>query len=113
MSESPWLMRVENGLSAHFKQENGLSRPGTLWSIAIRRGGEIHHTTVKTLLADGVSRKTSNDQAYQSRTAMQYLNDQINQGWNPAVPRDHVIYIGDPIGAGSSGAQAKPWWKFW
>ena len=33
-----WLMRVEGGLAASFKQPDGTSRPGTDWKIGIKRG---------------------------------------------------------------------------
>ena len=40
MSDGEWLMRIENGLSAQFKEPNGTSRPGVHWAIGIKRGEE-------------------------------------------------------------------------
>ena len=97
MSESGWLMREEQRLSASFKQDDGSPRPGILWSIAMKRGNDVFHTVVRSLFADDATSKTRDDQIYQGRTVMQYLNDQINQAWNPAQRRDHRIYISNPI----------------
>ena len=113
MSE-PWLMRIERGLSAHFKQADGRSRPGVEWAVGLKRGDEMHTVMVKALLADDASRGTRADSEYQARTAMQYLNDQLNAGWQPTQPREHVIYIGNPNGTAAVRDAAKnPWWKLW
>jgi hypothetical protein len=112
MSE-PWLMRIERGLSAHFKQADGSSRPGVEWAVGLKRGDELHTVMVKALLAEDATRATRGDSEYQARTAMQYLNDQLDAGWHPAQQREHVIYIGNPRGAAAADAAKKPWWKLW
>jgi hypothetical protein len=117
MSEIGWLMRVEQSLSATFKQDDGSTRPGVMWTIGMKQGNEIFHPTVRALFADDVTSKTRDDQMYQGRTVMRYLNDQMRQGWNPAQPRDHRIYIGNPTGCDKDSpdkaSNRKPWWKVW
>jgi hypothetical protein len=115
MSESePWLMRVESGLSAHFKQPSGPSRSGTEWAIGLKRGDETHTVRVRAFLAEGVSKATRTDQGYQARTAMQYLNDLLARGWHPSERREHEIIIGDPLPVpGAAPAPRKRWWRFW
>jgi hypothetical protein len=51
MVNDVWLMRVEEGLSAHFREEDGSSRPGVQWAIGLTRGEEIYRVLVKALLA--------------------------------------------------------------
>ncbi len=97
MSDEPWLMRIERGLSAHFKQPDGPSRPGVLWTVGLKRGDEIYSVMVEALLTDDATQATRRDQEYQAQTAMQYLNDQLNNGWHPNQQRDHTIYIGNPL----------------
>ena len=125
MSDDEWLMRIEGGLNAHFKEPNGPSRPGVDWAVGLKRGDEVHTVMVRALLADDATPATRANQDYQARTAMQYLNDQLHSGWHPTQPREHVIYISNPIGgspadaggggdAGAAPAPAqKPWWKLW
>ncbi len=116
MSDGEWLMRVENGLSAHFKEPDGTSRPGVHWAIGIKRGEETFKVLVKALLTDDATNTTRRDQEYQAQTAMQYLNDQLKSGWHPAQEREHTIYIGNPHSTSNREAAAhsnKPWWKVW
>ena len=114
MSEEPWRMRVEGGLSAHFKQPSGPSRPGTEWAIVLKRGEETHTVRVRAYLAEGAGKATRADQGYQARTTMQYLDDLLARGWHPSEQREHVITIGDPLPSpGAAPARRKPWWRFW
>jgi len=125
MSDNEWLMRIEGGLNAHFKEANGPSRPGVDWAVGLKRGDEVHTVMVRALLADNATPATRANQDYQARTAMQYLNDQLNSGWHPTQPKEHVIYISNPIGSNAAGGDApdgaanaaaptkKPWWKLW
>ena len=108
MSEE-WLMRVERGLSAHFKQPDGSSRPGTDWSIGLKRGDETHSVIVRTYLADDLSAAFRKDTQFQARTAMQYLNDLLQKGWDPTGPAAPAITIANPTGA----PVKQPRWKFW
>ena len=110
MSNEPWLMRIETGLAAHFKQSDGPSRPGVVWSVGLKRGDEAYTATVRALLAEDATPATRANQQYQAQTAMQYLNDQLNQGWHPSQPKEHTIYIGNPHGQ-ASRTEKKPWWK--
>lgn len=114
MSNEQWLMRIERGLSAHFKEPDGSSRPGVEWAVGIKRGEELHTIMVRALLADDATPATRANQEYQAQTAMQYLNDQLHSGWDPTQPKEHVIYISNPRGASAAAGEApKPWWKLW
>jgi hypothetical protein len=116
VSDNEWLMRVENGLSAHFKEAGGKSRPGVHWAIGIKRGEETFKVLVKALLTDDATTATRRDQKYQAQTAMQYLHDQLRSGWHPTQEKEHTIYIGNPGSAATLEAaphQSKPWWKVW
>lgn len=117
---APFSMAIESGLSAHFKQPDGPSLPGTDWLVRIERDGSTYHARVRALLQPGASEATRKDQSYQAQTTIQYLADQMQSGWDPAEAREHVIHIGDPLGqasaapdAGAADPAAKPWWKFW
>ena len=114
MAQNQWLMRIENGLSAHFKQPHGPSRPGVMWSVGLKRGEETYTVMVKGLLTDDATSETRENQQYQAQTAMQYLNDQLNQGWHPKQEMEHTIYIGNPLSsAPAQAAPKRPWWKIW
>ena len=106
-----WLMRVEGGLAAHFKVPNGPSRPGVHWAIGLKRGSETHKVLVKALFADDATPETQKNQEYQSQVAMQYLNEQLNEGWHPSREMEHTIYISNPQVA--DHVLQKPWWKIW
>jgi hypothetical protein len=93
---SDWLMRVEGGLAASFKQPDGTSRPGTDWTLGLKRGDETHSVLVRTYLDASIDPKWKNDSEYQARTAMEYLNDALDKGWIPTEPRNHVITITNP-----------------
>jgi len=114
MTDEPWLMRIESGLAAHFKQADGPSRPGTLWTVGIKHGNEHYQAMVKALLADDATAATRKDEKYQAQTAMQYLDERIRQGWHPSQMQDHTIHISNPnFDGGGGGEPAKPWWRFW
>lgn len=102
-----WLMRIEGGLSAHFKLADFTSRPGTLWQVALKRGDELRTAAVKDLLTSDATAATRQDTRYQAQTTMQYLDDRIAHGWHPREVCEHTIHIGNPRGC----APAKPWWK--
>ena len=116
MSTGEWIMHVEGGLEAHFKEADGQSRPGTDWAIVLKRGAEVHRVRVRALLADDATKATRRDEHYQAQTAMQYLNDQLASGWHPSQAREHTIHIGNPRSTGTSDPSPRPvspWWKFW
>jgi hypothetical protein len=92
-----WLMRVEGGLSAHFKVPGGPSRPGVQWAIGLKQGERTYNVLVKALFADDATPETRANQEYQGQVAMQYLNDCLNKGWHPDQQMDHTIYISNPI----------------
>jgi len=109
MSDTPWLMRVEEGLAAQFKQPDGSSRPGTGWFIGLKRGEETHSVVVRTYLSDDLPAKLRKDTEFQARTAMQYLNDLLERGWHPSQPKELAITISNP----PDDPAKKPGWKFW
>lgn len=110
MSDAPWMLRAEAGLSAHFKQADGSSEPGTDWRITLTRDGETHTAFVRTYAAADLAPELKRDNAYMAQTAMGYLNDLLNAGWHPSQPREHAITVGNPPGGPS---RKKPFWKFW
>jgi hypothetical protein len=105
-------MTIESALAAHFKQPNGPSVAGVSWLVRIEHGGRAHHARVKALLAADASRATRRDQKYQARKTMQYLDELIESGWDPAQEREHTIEIGDPPGAPGT-EPSRSWWRFW
>ncbi|HUO89750.1 MAG TPA: hypothetical protein VMU08_11280 [Rhizomicrobium sp.] len=108
MSGEPWLMRVEASLNAHFKQPDGPSRPGTDWRIGLKRGAEQYTVLVRTY-SDRVAPDLAKDAQFMANTAMRYLNDLLNQGWDPKQARELAITVTNPDGY----AAKKPFWKFW
>lgn len=104
----PISMSIESGLAAHFKQPEGPSLPGVSWLVRIEYGGGLYHARVKALLAPDATKATRKDDGYQAQTTMQYLADEIENGWHPAEEREHTIHIGNP-----PGQPAPPWWRFW
>jgi len=111
MNQTQWLMRVENGLSAHFKQENGPSKPGVMWSIHMKEAASeiVYQAMVKALIADDLATDLKTNKEYQAQVAMQYLNEKISTGWHPKDEMEHTIYISNP----GPAKIAKKWWKFW
>ena len=112
MATNQWPMRIESGLAAHFKQEGGPSRPGTMWRVGIRHGDQAYSVHVKALLADDATKATRKDEKYQAETTMQYLAAELDKGWHPSQEREHTIHIGNPLG-GPAASDSRPWWKFW
>jgi hypothetical protein len=111
-SDAGWLMRIEGVLSAHFKQPDGTSRPGTDWKVGLKRNDEIHTVFVRTFFREEASAATRADTTYQGRAVMGYLNDLIREGWLPTDPIPNAIDIGNsPEGAASP--PKKPWWRIW
>ncbi len=93
-----WLMRVEGGLAASFKQPDGTSRPGTDWKIGIKRGDEIHTVLGAHLSRAGYRAGMASRQPISGRgTAMGYLNDMLGKGWTPGQPLP-AITITNPQG---------------
>jgi hypothetical protein len=95
MSE-PWLMRVEGGLSAHFLEPDGPSRPGVQWEIGLKQGDKTYTAQVKALFADDATPDTRENEEYQAQVVMQYLNDCLNNGWHPGQEMEHTIYLSNP-----------------
>jgi hypothetical protein len=88
-----------------------------MWAIGLKRGSETYQAMVKGLLTDDATPETRRNQEYQGQTVMEYLNDQLRQGWDPTQQKEHTIYIGNPLGTAdaspSKQASKKPWWRVW
>ena len=112
MSEAPWSMRVEKGLSAHFKQENGPSLPGVLWTVRLKRGEALHTALVKVLFAADASANIRSDNEGQAQAAMHYLEERLANGWHPDEELNHTIIFGTAATSVVAKKQ-KPWWRFW
>jgi|SRR5262249_15535984 len=95
-SEPQWLMRIEGALSAHFYQPDGSSRPGTDWTVGLKRGDDTYTVIVRAYLSDDASEQTRKDTVYQGRTVLGYISDLLSQGWTPDREGDLVIVIQNP-----------------
>jgi hypothetical protein len=111
-NEEQWLMRIEGALSAHFFQPDGSSRPGTDWSVGLKRGEQTYNVMVRAYLSDDMTRRARADTTYQGQTVMGYLNDLLEQGWRPEQGGDLEITIQNPTGE-TETEESKPWWKLW
>lgn len=111
-NEEPWLMRIEGALSAHFFQPDGSSRPGTDWSVGLRRGEQTYNVMVRAYLSDDMTKRARTDTDYQGQTVLGYLNDLLAQGWTPEQGGDLAITIQNPTDE-SELKEIKPWWKLW
>lgn len=96
MSEAQWQGRIDSGLSAHFIQPDGTSRPGIDWAVGLKRGDETHKMLVRAYLADGVSKATRDDAEYQARTVLGYVFDRLATGWSPSDGPLPAVTIFDP-----------------
>ncbi|MDX6268895.1 MAG: hypothetical protein QOD28_118 [Acidobacteriota bacterium] len=116
-TDEQWLMRIEGALSAHFFQADGSSRPGTDWSVGLKRGDETYNVLVRAYLDDRMTKRARADTNYQAQTVMGYLNDLLTQGWTPEQGGELSITIQNPTGeiesAEEEQQQSKPWWKLW
>jgi len=89
-------MRIEGALSAHFYQPDGSSRPGTDWTVGLKRGDDTYTVIVRAYLSDDASEQTRKDTVYQGRTVLGYISDLLSQGWTPDREGDLVIVIQNP-----------------
>jgi hypothetical protein len=83
MADEQWQARIESGLSAHFIQADGSSRPGIDWVVGLKRGDETHKIFVRAYLGEGVSKATRDDLEYQGRTVRGFVFDRLAAGWSP------------------------------
>ena len=113
MSEPSWLLRIESGLAAHFKQPDGSSRPGTDWSVGLKRGSDEYRVIVRAYLSADATAATKSDQKYQVQTVLGYVNDLLNQGWTPAQGGQLQLTILNPTAESMSAKTRKPWWQLW
>lgn len=111
-NDDQWQMRIAGALDAHFFQPDGSSRPGTDWSVGLKRGEREYHVMVRAYLADDMTKRARADTDYHGRTVLGYISDLIDQGWTPDQEGDLVITIQNPSGETEAEA-SNPWWKFW
>jgi hypothetical protein len=121
-NESQWLMRIEGALSAHFLQPDGSSRPGTDWTVGLKRGESTYQVMVRAYLSEDMTQRAQADNEYQGQTVLGYISDLLEQGWTPEQGGELVIVIQNPTGEqdtsenekSETGEQAgKPWWRLW
>src|SRR5579872_4013101 len=86
LSPPGWLVRIEGALSAHFNQPNGPSRPGTDYTVGLKRGEETHRVLVRAYLSPDLTAAARRDTQYQMQTVTGYVFDRLNAGWSPAEP---------------------------
>lgn len=111
-NQNQWLRRIESGLSAHFFQPDGSSRPGTDWSVSLKQGENTYHVTVRAYLSEDMTKRARADTEYQGQTVLGYIDDLLAQGWTPDQPGELEITIQNPTGELEREA-SKPWWKIW
>ena len=111
-NEPHWLMRIHGGLSAHFFQPDGSSRPGTDWAVGLKRGESTYNVTVRAYLSEDATKRTRADTKYQGQTVLGYLSDLLAEGWRPDQGGALVIVIQNPRG-GNEEQRGKRWWRFW
>lgn len=111
-NEDQWLMRVAGALSAHFFQPDGSSRPGTDWSVQLKKGEREYHVMVRAYLSDDMTKRAQGDTEYQGQTVLGYISDLLAQGWTPDQGGELEITIQNPTGE-MERAASRPWWRFW
>lgn len=111
-TEGQWLMRISGALSAHFIQPDGSSRPGTDWSVELKRGERDYHVMVRAYLSEDMTERARADTEYQGQTVLGYISDLLAQGWEPDQGGELAITIQNPTGEVEAAA-GKPWWRFW
>jgi hypothetical protein len=112
INEGQWLIGIEGGLSAHFFQPDGSSRPGTDWSVGLKQGENTYRVMVRAYLSEDMSKRARADTQYQARTVLGYIKDLLAKGWTPDQGGELVITIQNPTGERGSET-SKPWWRFW
>ena len=84
MSSEGWQARIEGTLNAHFKQEDGSSRPGTDYKIGLKHGEQVHQIFVRAYLAADLTPAARADAHYLGQTVIGYVFDRLGQGWVPS-----------------------------
>ena len=72
------------------------------------RADELHTVLVRTY-SDKVAPELAEDSQFMANTAVGYLNDLLNSGWDPMQPRELAITVTNPDGY----VPKKSSWKFW
>jgi hypothetical protein len=111
-NESQWLMRIEGAMSAHFIRPDGSSRPGTDWTVGLKRGEDTYNVMVRAYLSEDMTKRARADTEYQGQTVLGYVGDLLGQGWTPDQGGELVIVIQNPTGE-TEGEKGKRWWRIW
>jgi hypothetical protein len=111
-NESQWLMRIEGAMSAHFFQPDGSSRPGTDWTVGLKRGEDTYNVMVRAYLSEDMTKRARADTDYQGQTVLGYVGDLLGQGWTPDQGGELVIFIQNPTGE-TERQKGKRWWRIW
>ncbi len=86
-------MRIEGACSARLIQPDGSSRPGTDWSIGLKRGESIYTVMVRAYFGQDMTKRAQSDTEYQGNTRLGYITDLLSKGWTPDHGRNLVIVI--------------------
>jgi hypothetical protein len=111
-NESQWLMRIEGAMSAHLFQPDGSSRPGTDWTVGLKRGEDTYNVMVRAYLSEDMTKRARADTDYQGQTVLGYIGDLLGQGWTPDQGGELVIVIQNPTGE-TERQKGKRWWRIW
>jgi hypothetical protein len=109
---SKWQVVVIRGLKAHFKQDDGSSKAGTDWAVAIRDDLREHKILVRAY-ADDVLQA---DQTQEAAMVGDFVGRLLDQGWTPDewTGRPGELTLPGNIAKGETPApNPKPWWRFW
>jgi hypothetical protein len=84
-TSAEWLVRVDGALQAHFKQDEGPSKPGTDYKIGLKHGADDYQIFVRAYLSPDLSAAARADSDYQARTVIGYVFDRLSRGWTPSL----------------------------
>jgi mannose/cellobiose epimerase-like protein (N-acyl-D-glucosamine 2-epimerase family) len=96
---------VEQGLSAHFKQPTGPSRPGVDWAVRIE-GETPGKVIVRTYFSSTPPREAEKKSL--ADKAARFVAQKLEQGW---TPQQGGILEVDDAGDAAPAPEKKPWWK--
>lgn len=86
-----WNLKITGGMSAHFKQESGPSRPAILWSIAASNG----KVEKKLLVRDYIDDPGGHTQEQSAQATIAYIGSLIQGGWSPmnytGLPEELIV----------------------
>jgi hypothetical protein len=95
---------VTSGLSAHFKQSKGPSRPGVDWVVQIT-GEQAATVKVRTYYSTDPPRET--EKAAMAERAGRFITKKLSTGWFPLTE----TFLDADEDVEALGTAPKPWWK--